>query len=290
MDLAKWVLKFPAALYGVQFLNDIAIHVLKTGPIPNHIAIVMDGNRRYAQSRNIETVKGHTAGFETFLRTAQVCSTLGVKTVTVYAFSIENFNRGQEETDKLFNMVRTSLAEVSDGDDSLAKRLGWKIKILGNRDMIPDDLKKDIEKIERLTAENTGTVINICCPYTSRDDMAQAVRKAAENGQADPEGISESAFKSCLYTADAEPLDILIRTSGTTRLSDFMLWECVDGSQVEFASPMWPEYTVLDLYLVILRWGLKQLSSKDKVGRISLDKLPSPPAAVSVNVTDFKFK
>lgn len=290
MDLAKWVLKFPAALYAAQFLNDVAIHVLKTGPIPKHIAIVMDGNRRYAKSKNIETVKGHTAGFETFLRTAQVCSALGVKTVTVYAFSIENFNRGQDETDKLFNMVRTSLSEVSEGDDSLAKRLGWKIKVLGNRDMIPDDLKTDIERIENLTSGNTGTVINICCPYTARDDMAQAVRNAAEKGQADVEAISENTLKNSLYTAESEPLDILIRTSGTTRLSDFMLWECVDGSQIEFASPMWPEYTVLDIYMVILRWGLRQLSAKDKVGRIPLDKLPAPPAAVSVNVTDFKFK
>lgn len=275
-------MKFPAALYAVQFLNDAVVKILKTGPIPQHIAIVMDGNRRFAKAHNWETSKGHTAGFETFLRIAQMCSALGIKTVTVYAFSIENFSRSKAETDKLFDMVRTSLNDVDDGDESVAKRLNWRIKVIGNRSMIPADLMDCIERIEKSTADNTGTLINVCCPYTARDDMAQAVQKCVDSAHNHPEEITESAITESLYTAESGPLDILIRTSGTTRLSDFLLWECVEGSQVEFASALWPDFGALDLYPIILRWGLRQIKNK-KNGIIPLDKLPPAPTAVSVN-------
>lgn len=285
MEAANWISRFPLLDYTRHFAHDFVAQIIRTGPIPKHIAFVMDGNRRFAKKNRLESGEGHFAGFETFIRIAQACSQLKIRTVTVYAFSIENFARKKEESELLFNMMRTKLWDMAKDGDSIANKNGWRIKVLGNRSLLEPDILERIEKIEELTKDNDSMTINICCPYTSRDDLAQAIRSLAQarkDGDIALDSIDTPALEGALYMNESDPLDILVRTSGETRLSDFMCWESVAGCEISFVPTLWPEFSVWELYMIVLRWGYHQ-SRAQASGRLRVDQLPQAPPAVSVS-------
>lgn len=234
--------------------NRVLSTILQVGDVPEHIGFVMDGNRRFARKREQETKEGHNAGYGALRDILDFAYRVGVKEVTVYAFSIENFKRPAREVDGLMDLARTRLLQLCDHGD-LAQRYGAQIRIVGDVSRLPRDVQDVCKRVETLTATNDECRLNICMPYTSRDDLAHAMRKISET---QPEKINADIISQNLYTAGIRPLDLLIRTSGTNRLSDFLLWEIQDYPEttVEFCDVLWPQYSPWHLFNSILRWNV----------------------------------
>lgn len=298
--IVRIIVSFPVVSYILGFMKDILIAAIKTGPMPKHIAFIMDGNRRCAKSRELKLREGHSAGAETLINTIDLCYRLGIEHVTIYAFSIENFNRSKQEVDTLFELLRDRLKFLSEFDDSYANVNKIKIKVIGNRSMIPDDLLIDLEAIEVRTAKlDTKRVLNVCFPYTSRDDIAYAIAAVSEKkmkGEIDE--ITIDTLKNHMYMGpDTPDLDILVRTSGQYRLSDFMLWQANSNCTIEFTDTLWPDFDFLELMWILLNWsynkaiqsennailGLRSNADNLIVVKSILNDLPPPPPFHSVS-------
>ncbi|XP_021562146.1 dehydrodolichyl diphosphate synthase complex subunit DHDDS isoform X4 [Carlito syrichta] len=198
-------------------------NIIKAGPMPKHIAFIMDGNRRYAKKCQVERQEGHSKGFNKLAETLRWCLNLGILEVTVYAFSIENFKRSKSEVDGLMDLARQKFSRLMEEKEKL-QRHGVCIRVLGDLHLLPLDLQELI---------------------------AQAVQ-ATKNYNSD---ISESLLDKCLYTNHSPHPDILIRTSGEVRLSDFLLWQ-TSHSCLVFQPVLWPEYTFWNLFEAILQYQM----------------------------------
>ncbi|XP_011810975.1 dehydrodolichyl diphosphate synthase complex subunit DHDDS isoform X3 [Chlorocebus sabaeus] len=198
-------------------------NIIKAGPMPKHIAFIMDGNRRYAKKCQVERQEGHSQGFNKLAETLRWCLNLGILEVTVYAFSIENFKRSKSEVDGLMDLARQKFSRLMEEQEKLQKH-GVCIRVLGDLHLLPLDLQELI---------------------------AQAVQ-ATKNYNND---ISESLLDKCLYTNRSPHPDILIRTSGEVRLSDFLLWQ-TSHSCLVFQPVLWPEYTFWNLFEAILQFQM----------------------------------
>ena len=410
-------------------LRSLLIGALRQGPIPKHIAFVMDGNRRFARHHGIETVEGHHLGFEALARVSkalasllfdrevredcgsgltvlvqvlEVCYKSGVQVVTVYAFSIENFKRSKYEVDALMDMAKTKLAQLAQHGD-LLQRYGASVRILGQRSLLKDDVLEAMDRAVEMTKNNGDAILNVCFPYTSQDEMTTAIREtvaeysvpmssakrthhrnrsfseshivhniqarrlsnsAAEstdttspdasapspptlrvtrshspNSSAaasdtedsvsstttlypespfpedsaipnsnptsllksnelplpqrfdigmetypDPETISATTLTSHMFTAELPPLDLLVRTSGVERLSDFMLWQCHQSTDIVFLKCLWPEFDLWTFLPVLIEWQWKRrkglsAGSPSVIGRrLFGDEREGPPA------------
>ncbi|KAJ5205979.1 hypothetical protein N7491_003398 [Penicillium cf. griseofulvum] len=353
--LRNWFLSSPPAEYAITSLKELLIGAIQQGPVPQHVAFVMDGNRRFARSHGIETVEGHNLGFEALARILEVCYKSGVKVVTIYAFSIENFKRSKFEVDALMEMAKVKLSQMAQHGD-LLDRYGAKVRVLGRLDMLKPDVLEAVNKAVDMTSRNGDRVLNICFPYTSRDEITSAIRDTVEDystpieqshsataasrspfseshiahhiraqtlgstthefhsdsestsgssgheddasprhdsdriygsmsscsssttlhlgNQQDPKGgspvrstagsdspvyispetISRQTLNDHMLTKGTPPLDILIRTSGVERLSDFMLWQTHENTEIVFLNVMWPEFDLWDFLPVMLGW------------------------------------
>ena len=373
----RWALSLPPVESAILTLRNLLIRALQCGPIPQHIAFVMDGNRRYARSHKLETVEGHNLGFEALARILEVCYKSGVKCVTIYAFSIENFKRSKWEVDALMDMAKTKLVQMS-AHGELFERYGAKVRILGDRGLVREDVLKQVDRAVEMTAHNDQAVLNVCFPYTSREEITHSIRETVEqfsrpaeddegkprqkkklfseshiqrnirsrqlssveedyerprdllslpreDSQAfstsdadsalsdldlstnagelassrtshdtspilqtpidlsekarrsysherqnlpDPETITAATLTKNMYTADAPPLDLLIRTSGVSRLSDFMLWQCHEDTEIRFLDILWPDFDLYHFLPVLLEWQYKQRKAKEREARL----------------------
>lgn len=279
--LWRYAANLPLISIAPKAIIDKLVEILSTGPVPRHVAFVMDGNRRYARKYGIPVAEGHYAGFETLITLLKVCRGLGVKNVTAYAFSIENFNRSPQESETLFDLVRDQLwSMVTSDDDKSVREIGWRIRFLGDRNLLAPDLQEKMAKIEEMTRLGTAININICCPYTSRDDMTHAIAELASSSCDVPPDLS--TFESKLYTF-GDPVDLFVRTSGETRLSDFLCWESVGPqTDIEFVPTLWPEFNSFHFLRLVLRWGYRKAVSYSPVVQ-SLEQLPPPPPQISVS-------
>lgn len=213
---------------------------IENGRLPEHIAIIMDGNGRWAQKRGLPRVMGHKAGMKAIKETVKACSDLGVKILTVYAFSTENWKRPQDEVNYLMNLLveymRRELYELHKNN--------VKIKILGEVDVLPDQTRKEIEEALKLTENNGGLQFNIALNYGGRAEILGACKSLIEQvkeGIIKMEQIDEQVFSQYLYTGkDADP-DLVIRTSGEQRISNFLLWQCA-YSELVFVKELWPDF------------------------------------------------
>lgn len=236
------------------------VKLLRAGPVPKHVAFCMDGNRRFARKRKQESREGHNAGFDTLSGILEFSYQLGIQTITVFAFSIENFKRSEKEVNNLMEIARTRLLQICENGE-LADQYGVKVQVLGNRKLLPKDVYDISERVMEMTKNNTRAVLNICCPYTSQDDITSAIKNMvnqAEAGNLDPETIDEAILERNMVTHDSPTLDILIRTSGVERFSDFMLWETKQNTMIEFIPKLWPEFTCWDYFLLLLKWGSRR--------------------------------
>ncbi|OAP55807.1 di-trans,poly-cis-decaprenylcistransferase [Fonsecaea erecta] len=368
-NLRQWLLSSPPAEWAINQLRELLIGALRQGPVPRHVAFVMDGNRRYAKNNRIETVEGHNLGFEALAKILEVCYKSGVHTVTIYAFSIENFKRSKYEVDALMSMAKIKLKQLVQHGE-LLDRYGARIRILGQRELIKPDVLEAVDKAVEMTSRNEGNcVLNVCFPYTSREEITTAIRSTVEewttplpddiSGQdrknpfkeeriastiwseqfaqqatsnspstrtylsppgpdlqspsssttslssyspdpsdrdhdassvststtlhhdenatspspplrplttpqkstqqskpqyPSPELITPATITSHTYTASCPPIDLLIRTSGVSRLSDFMLWQCHESTQIVFLDVLWPDFDLWSFLPVLWEW------------------------------------
>lgn len=247
-----WV---PRSLH--PLLRHCLIEALKRGPLPRHVAFIMDGNRRFARHKNEPVKVGHQEGFEALKRVLDFLLRLGIQNVTVYAFSIENFNRPPAEVDALMDMARTRLGELCE-KGQLLDEYGIQIRVLGRRDLLPTDVQQACARAEQMTARNKNGILNLCCPYTSQEEMTTAIRCAIE--QTDTQ-TDERDVERNLYTNASPPLDLLVRTSGVHRLSDFLLWQANTDCVLHFVKPNWPDIGVADILPPLLSYQIQHWSN-----------------------------
>lgn len=212
----------------LNWIQRIACNIIKIGQIPEHIAIIMDGNRRYATKANLGCkTEGHIKGFDKLSHALEWCNELGIKEITVYAFSIENFKRSQDEVDTLMELAREKFTKVLEEKDKLNER-GICIRIIGNTKLLPIDLQKLIAAATLQTQHNSKAILNLAFAYTSRDEISNAMLTlidAVENKEIQSSDINEQLIRKCMYSRYSIDPDLLIRTSGESRLSDFLLWQ-----------------------------------------------------------------
>ena len=207
--------------------------------LPQHIAIIMDGNRRWAREKGLDYRLGHKEGAENLKRIAKFANKIGIKHLTVYAFSTENWKRSQEEVGAIMKLLKFYLLDFFNWSDE-----NIKINVLGRIAELPKDLKDQIHKIEEKTKNNTGLVLNICFNYGGRDEIVTATKNIAQkvlDGELKIEDINEKLFSNYLYTANQPDPDLLIRTSGEERISNFLPWQ-FSYSEFVFTDKFWPEY------------------------------------------------
>ena len=208
--------------------------------IPQHIAIIMDGNRRWAREKGIETKEGHKAGAENLENIAKYCNEIGIKYLTVYAFSTENWKRSKEEVSALIILLKSYLKKFSKS----ANKENIKIKILGNIDVLEDGLKKSINETIEKTKNNTGLTLNIAFNYGGRDEITNAMKKIAKkviDNEIKLEDINEDLITKNLYTEKQPDPDLLIRPGGELRTSNFLPWQLV-YTEFYFTDKYWPDF------------------------------------------------
>lgn len=213
--------------------------------LPTHIAIIMDGNGRWAKKRGLPRSAGHKVGAETFRKITKYCSKIGIKYLTVYAFSTENWKRPPEEVSFLMGLFERYLNEAL----SDFQKENIKVKFLGDKNNFSENLQKLINDVEKASMNKTGMVLNIAMNYGSRSELVMAVKNIAsdvKNGLIKVENINEDTVSSCLYTANQPEPDLIIRPSGEFRLSNFLLWQCA-YSELVFMNVLWPDFSENDL-------------------------------------------
>ena len=213
--------------------------------MPQHIAIIMDGNRRWAKEKGIETKEGHKAGAENLENIAKYCNDIGIKYLTVYAFSTENWKRSKEEVSALMMLLKNYLKKFSKN----ANKENIRIKILGDISNLEEGLKKSIEEAVERTKNGTGLTLNIAFNYGGRNEITNAVKKIAlkvKNNELNIEDINEDLVAQNMYTEDQPDPDLLIRPGGELRTSNFLPWQLV-YSEFYFTDKYWPDFKNEDL-------------------------------------------
>lgn len=202
--------------------------------IPRHVAVIPDGNRRWARAKGMETKEGHKAGYENLLKIADLAFERGVEHVTGYVFSTENWSRTTDEVGYLMKLAAWVLKE--EGQKLHAK--GIRVNIIGSSDKLDQSLLNGFDKLQNLTRHNTAGTINMCFNYGGRRDIVEAVNKLLASGVT---SIDEKAMSQALSTAEIPDPDLIIRTSGEIRLSNYLIWESA-YSELYFTDVMWPDF------------------------------------------------
>lgn len=216
---------------------------------PRHVAIILDGNGRWAERQGRERTFGHQAGADNVKTIVREAGHMGIERLTIYAFSTENWKRPQPEVDFLMELFK----------DYLLRQLrdlmqdGVQLHVVGERSRLSEGLRKEIEACEADTRNNTGLVLNVAINYGGRDEIVRAARLLAEDvraGRLAPADITEDALQRRLYESDAADVDLLIRTGGESRISNFLLWQ-ISYSELYFTPVLWPDFTVEELHRTV---------------------------------------
>ena len=207
---------------------------------PQHVAIIMDGNGRWAKARGLPRVAGHRRGADAVRRVVRGAGELGIPVLTLFAFSTENWTRPADEVADLMGLLRHYLRNEL---EELRKN-GARLRVIGNRDGLAADIVRDIADAEKTTSANARIDVNICINYGARDEILRATRRMAQkvaSGEITVDGIDQNSFERELLTAGLPDPDLLIRTSGEQRISNFLLWQCA-YSELVFVDTLWPDF------------------------------------------------
>ena len=222
---------------------------IKKFPYPKHIAIIMDGNGRWAKNRGKLRIFGHENGTKSVKNIVESCSKLGIQCLTLYAFSTENWNRPKLEVKTLMSLLISSLKRES---DKLQKN-NIRLNPIGNLNLLPLKVSKELFQVVETTKSNSGMVLNLALSYGSRDEIINCVKEIGEkikNNLISFEKIDETVINQHLYTQNLPDVDLLIRTSGEQRVSNFLLWQ-IAYAELYFTKVLWPDFTEQDLYKAI---------------------------------------
>ena len=224
--------------------------------LPVHVAVIMDGNGRWAKQRNLPRVMGHREGVEALKRTLRLCSDWGIGALTAYAFSTENWNRPCEEVSFLMALFERVLARELQALEQEQVR----IRFLGDLEPLPPGLQRLIADATERTAANSGIHFNVCTNYGGRAELVRAARRLAQRcaaGELDPAAIDEQAFTAELHTAGERDPDLLIRTSGELRISNFLLWQLA-YAEIHITDVLWPDFDEAALLGALLDYQGRQ--------------------------------
>lgn len=216
--------------------------------VPQHVGIIMDGNGRWAKKRALPRNFGHKQGAAVFKKTINWARELGIKCVTFYAFSTENWKRPTEEVNGIMNLLRQYIKDIR-----AAAREDIRFIFLGDVTALPEDITAELLDIQSSTVNNTGFIAGVALNYGGRDEITRAARILARrvaDGEITPESITETSVEELLYTAEMPPLDLIIRPSGEQRLSNFLIWQAAYAEFV-FLDVLWPDFTKEHLELAI---------------------------------------
>ena len=229
---------------------------LKREQVPKHIAIIMDGNGRWAKKRHLPRVMGHREGMGTLKEIVRACSDEGVQVLTVYAFSTENWKRPLEEVDYLMNL----LVEYMGKEIEELHRNQVQIRLSGEKEGLPEKCQRAIDEAIEKTKNNTGLIFNLAMNYGGRAELVRAMKSMAQevqNGELAPEDISEQTVADRLYTKGLPEPDLLIRTAGDIRISNFLLWQ-IAYAEMAFVDIAWPEFTPEKLREIVRGYALRE--------------------------------
>ena len=233
---------------------DREIERLKGDPgLPEHVAIIMDGNGRWAKKRNLPRIAGHKAGRESVRVTVRTCARLGIPILSLYTFSLENWQRPSKEVKALMRFLGTVLkSEYLELNEN-----NIQLRAMGRLDLLPGDTRKKLDETIESLSSNDGMILNLCISYGGRAEIADAARRIAgeaANGRIDPEKVDEELFADYLYSPGLPDPDLLIRTSGEMRISNFLLWQLA-YTEIVVTDVLWPDFreehifTSIDEYL-----------------------------------------
>jgi undecaprenyl diphosphate synthase len=230
--------------------------ILKKGNLPGHIAIIMDGNGRWARKRGLPRIAGHRAGVKTVKRIVEAAGELKLSFLTLFTFSTDNWQRPKGEVSAIMNLLyETTKRELSELEKNNVKLIAT-----GNIDEFSPKRRDILKRAIDRTRDNTGLVLNLALNYSGRSEILEAVRKISQNisaGLLRPEDIDESLFSSYLHTRDLPDPDLLIRTSGEMRISNFMLWQ-TSYTELYVTDVLWPDFSVGDFYQAIWAYQNRQ--------------------------------
>jgi len=238
------------------FFKKKKCHQLSNLIIPNHVAIIMDGNARWAKSKGLPLSLGHKIGSENVQKIAENCIEFGVKYLTIYAFSSENWNRPKDEVEYLMKLLDEYLEKET---EALIKK-DVRIIISGNLERLATSTKDKIAKIQNITKDNKSLVLNVAFSYGSRQEIVDATKKIAlalSKGSINLDDINEELIKNNLYCLEVPDPDLLIRTAGDFRLSNFLLWQAA-YSELYFTKVYWPDFDKKELILAIQEFNKRE--------------------------------
>lgn len=226
----------------------------RTGP--RHVAIIMDGNGRWARQRGLPRIKGHERGSESVRAVVRACRDLGITYLTLYAFSVENWVRPKAEVDRLMSLLRRFLTK----EERELHEHRVRLRVIGRRDDLPGSLDKAIRAVEERTAAYDKGQLILALSYGGRTELAHAVRAIARGvarGEIDPESVDEATIAANLYAPDVPDPDLLIRTSGEMRLSNFLLWQ-VSYTELYVTDVLWPDFREAELRQAVEAYGQRR--------------------------------
>ena len=230
--------------------------MLENISLPEHIGVIMDGNGRWAKQRGLERSAGHKAGADVFRKICDYAAEIGIKYITFYAFSTENWKRPAGEVSAIMDLFRDYLFEAQEREEeNIAK--GMKIRYIGDRTALPEDIVRLIEQLENQSADKTTITVNLAVNYGGRDEILNAVKhlaKKVEAGELKAEDITLNDIDGNLYTAGQPDPDLIIRPSGEYRLSNFLIWQAA-YSEFWFSDILWPDFTSDDLDKAIIEYS-----------------------------------
>ena len=224
--------------------------------LPKHVAIIMDGNGRWAKSQNKERTFGHKNAIKAVREAISACNEVGIPYLTLYTFSTENWNRPTEEVDTLMNLLSSTL--LQEAEEIFSK--GIRIRAIGDLEALPEDVRNRLYNIMELTKNNTKGNLTLALSYGSQKEILNAVKelcKKVKNEDIDENDIDEKLFEQHLYTKEIPPVDLLIRTSGEVRVSNFLLWQ-IAYAEMQFIDVLWPDFTKETFFQCILDYQTKE--------------------------------
>jgi undecaprenyl diphosphate synthase len=229
---------------------------LELESLPRHIALILDGNGRWARQRGLERVEGHVRGADTVRRVVEECCRIGIEQLTLYSFSSENWKRPKPEVDFLMSLLKEYL--IGERPEILRQKI--RFRVIGRRSELAPDVIGEIEETERLSSGNTGLTLALAVNYGSRAEIVDAVRSIAERvgrGELAPDAIDETTISDSLYTAGMPDPDLLIRTAGEMRVSNYLLWQ-ISYAELWVTPIFWPDFTTEVLHSALRDYAARE--------------------------------
>ncbi len=252
-DLSRAISSTAYQTYEKRLIREVL-----TMPVPHHVAIIMDGNRRYARDFGMLVAEGHDKGRQKLEDVLEWCVEIGVKMLTVYAFSTENVGRSKAEVDTLMRMFVENFRRL--GDDQRVHKNKIRVRVLGQRELLPKDLQEAIEYAEKKTEAYDKYNFNLAVGYGGREEIVQGIKKlavAVKEGRLKVDDINEETFSKFLYTKDMPDPDLILRTSGEERISNFLLWQLA-YSELYFSDIYWPGFRKIDFLRAVRSFQLRK--------------------------------